>query len=180
MTSLPEQPGIQPVPAIPPQTAAPLAPGLPPQPPVPPAAVRGRLSPLGAGLLGLTIGAGLMGSVWAITANSSDEPETFNLTGTFSLTADALAVGDSCSGTGGYDDISEGTSVTVYGAKGDVIATGQLGDSEETGYNSCDFDVEVLDVPKGERFYKVEVSHRGTVQLTAEEAENGEFGASLG
>ncbi|MER5991553.1 hypothetical protein [Streptomyces viridosporus] len=174
MTNLPEQP------TTPPQPAEPLTPGVPPQPPIPPGTAKGRLSPLAAGLLGLTVGAGLMGGIWAITANSSDEPGMFTLTGTFSLTEDALTFGDACNGTGGYDDISEGTSVTVYGAKGDVIATGQLGDSEKTGYNSCDFAVEVPDVPRGERFYKVEVSHRGTVQLTAEEAENGEFGASLG
>ncbi|MGV9252027.1 hypothetical protein [Streptomyces sp. NPDC003697] len=172
MTNLPEQP------TTPPQPADPPTPGVPPQPPIPPGTAKSRLSPLAAGLLGLTVGAGLMGGIWVITANS--EPGTFTLTGTFSLTEDALTLGDTCSGTGGYDDISEGTSVTVYGAKGDVIATGRLGDSEKTGYNSCDFAVEVPDVPRGERFYKVEVSHRGTVQLTAEEAENGEFGASLG
>ncbi|MGW4825551.1 hypothetical protein ACWEP4_43480 [Streptomyces sp. NPDC004227] len=38
----------------------------------------------------------------------------------------------------------------------------------------------VEDVPKGEKFYKVEVSHRGTLQLTVEEAESGQFGDSLG
>jgi hypothetical protein len=45
---------------------------------------------------------------------------------------------------------------------------------------SCVFDVAVPEVPKGEKFYKVEVSHRGTLQLTAKEAENGGLAASLG
>ncbi|MFF7329677.1 hypothetical protein [Streptomyces sp. NPDC008150] len=80
----------------------------------------------------------------------------------------------------GYDDITEGASVTVYGAAGDVIATGSLGHSESVSYGTCNFDVSVPDVPKGEKFYKVEVSHRGTVQLSAEEAEGGKFAATLG
>ncbi|MEV0977811.1 hypothetical protein [Streptomyces sp. NPDC049915] len=81
---------------------------------------------------------------------------------------------------GGYDDISEGASVTVYGADSSVIATGYLGDSTSPSYGTCAYDIAVQDVPKGERFYKVEVSHRGTVQMTAEQAENGEFAATLG
>ncbi|MET8138008.1 hypothetical protein [Streptomyces sp. NPDC005251] len=71
-------------------------------------------------------------------------------------------------------------AVTVYSAKGDVIATGHLGNSKSPNYDTCVFDVAVPDVPKGEKFYKVEVSHRGTVQMSAKEAEAGEFGASLG
>ncbi|WP_235029647.1 hypothetical protein [Streptomyces sp. 3213.3] len=68
----------------------------------------------------------------------------------------------------------------MYGADSDVIATGHLGDSNSPGYGTCTFDVSVPDVPKGEKFYKVEVSHRGTLQLTAKEAENGEFAGTLG
>lgn len=138
------------------------------------------MSPLGAGLLGLALGAGFVGGAWVITANSHSGPGTFTLTGSFSLLEDASDTGSGCQGTGGYDDIREGTSVTVYGANGDVIATGQLGDSASASYGTCGFDVSVPDVPKGEKFYKVEVSHRGTLQLTAKEAENGEFAGSLG
>ena len=60
-----------------------------------------------------------------------------------------------------------------------LVATGALGKSKEVGY-SCIFEVAVNDIPKGEKFYKVEVSHRGTLQLSAEEAENGELAACLG
>ncbi|MEV6738278.1 hypothetical protein AB0N14_15630 [Streptomyces sp. NPDC051104] len=86
-----------------------------------------------------------------------------------------------CAGTRGYDDIRDGTSVTVYDAAGSVVATGALSNSsyDEDTYN-CSFDVAVQDVPNGEKFYKVEVSHRGTLQLSAEEAENGQFGGTLG
>ncbi|MFJ4356900.1 hypothetical protein ACIP25_11585 [Streptomyces massasporeus] len=163
-----EQPNTPPPPTEPPTVTAPSEP-------------KKRLSPLAAGLLGLSLGAGIVGATWAITANNGpDEPATFTLTGTFSLTEDAVTLDDTCHGTGGYDDIGTGTSVTVYGAKGDVVATGKLEGGNETGFGACEFAVSVPDVPKGEKFYKVEVSHRGTLQLTSEEAENGEFAGSLG
>ncbi|WP_331740519.1 hypothetical protein OG613_46475 (plasmid) [Streptomyces sp. NBC_00015] len=158
--------------------SAPEAPATPPMPTAPP---RKPLRPLTAGLIGLAIGAGLMGGIWAITASSgAGSPGSFTLEGEFALLEDASETGSGCEGTGGYDDIAEGASVTVYGADGDVIATGSLGDSETITFGTCKFGVAVEDVPKGEKFYKVEVSHRGTVQLSAEEAENGEFSASLG
>ncbi|MBD0838202.1 hypothetical protein ICC28_05735 [Streptomyces sp. TRM68416] len=85
-----------------------------------------------------------------------------------------------CQGGDGYDDIFEGTAVTVYDGAGTVIATGQLGESTLESDGTCTFEVSVGDVPAGKGFYKVEVSHRGTVQLSEAEAEAGAFGASLG
>ncbi|MFE9604524.1 hypothetical protein [Streptomyces hokutonensis] len=134
----------------------PDTPPLPAQPPAPP---RRSLGAPAAGLLRLAAGAGLMGAVWGITATTGAGPGTFTLEGAFALTEDAS---------------------TVYGADADVIATGHLGDSNSPSYGTCTFDVSVPDVPKGEKFYKVEVSHRGTLQLTAKEAENGEFAGTLG
>lgn len=166
----------------------PEQPAFPPQPTTSPAEPtpgkpKKRLGPLAAGLIGLAVGAGIVGGTWAITAlNGPDKPATFTLEGTFTLTEDTTSEDDGgCAGRydSGYDDIREGTSVTVYGADGDVVATGALGKSKDAAY-SCIFDIAVPDVPKGEKFYKVEVSHRGTLQLTAEEAENGELAASLG
>ncbi|MFG3088999.1 hypothetical protein ACGGAI_15410 [Streptomyces antibioticus] len=114
------------------------------------------------------------------TQTAEVEPSTFILTGSFELTEGAVSDGSTgCKGTGGYDDIAEGTSVTVYDAAGTVIATGYLGDSTLAS-GTCTFDVAVEDVPKGEDFYKVEVSHRGTVQLSGVDAEAGRFGATLG
>ncbi|MFF2184575.1 hypothetical protein [Streptomyces sp. NPDC058155] len=166
--SIPSQPETPPPPAEPPQIA-----DAPQQ--------KRRPSPLAAGLIGLALGAGLVGAAWAITANNGpDKPATFTLEGEFLLLEDAVDMDDSCAGTGGYDDIAEGTSVTVYGAKGDVIATGSLGDSNSTVPGTCTYDIAVPDVPKGEKFYKVEVSHRGTLQLSAEQAENGELASTLG
>ncbi len=153
-----------------------------PMPAAPPAPPKRRLGPLAAGLVGLAVGAALVGGVWAITANNgSSGPGEFTLKGTFALLEDVSADGDGCEGRydSGYDDISEGTAVTVYGASGEVVATGELGDSTQAG-GSCLFDVAVPGVPKGEKFYKVEVSHRGTLQLSAKEAEGGEFAGTLG
>ncbi|MEU9214041.1 hypothetical protein AB0D27_40665 [Streptomyces sp. NPDC048415] len=166
---------------LPPQPDTPPQPAEPPAVPAPGMTKR-RLSPLAAGLLGLALGAGIVGGIWAITANNGPSgSEAFTLEGSFTLTKDAVPADDDCSASydSGYDDISEGASVTVYGASGDVIATGELGDSSYKDY-MCSFDIAVPDVPKGEKFYKVEVSHRGTVQLTAKEAENGKLAASLG
>ncbi|MER5584834.1 hypothetical protein ABT090_24805 [Streptomyces asoensis] len=166
-------------PDIAPPTPGPAAPETPPMPATPP---RQPLRPITAGFIGLAIGAALVGGAWAITATSDAGPGTFTLEGSFALTDDATMDDNGrCGGRsdGGYDDIAEGASVTVYGASGDVIATGALGDSAYDD-GTCTYEVAVDDVPKGEKFYKVEVSHRGTVQLSAEEAENGEFSASLG
>ncbi|MET7906168.1 hypothetical protein ABZS86_33800 [Streptomyces sp. NPDC005355] len=161
----------QPATPLPPRPAEPPVPGQPP--------ARARLTPLAAGILGTVIGASAVGAVWAGTAFSHSGPGTFTLTGTFSLTDEVVSAGDGCHGGSGYDDIAEGTSVTVYDAAGDVAATGHLGTStDESGI--CLFDVSVDGVPRGEKFYQVKVSHRGKVQLTQKEAEGGEFGASLG
>ncbi|MFG2803315.1 hypothetical protein OIE43_07780 [Streptomyces pseudovenezuelae] len=172
---------LPPLPDAPPPAVPPVVPTtFPPQ-----AALPGRrMNPLVAGMIGLVLGAGVVGGAWALTAAGSGAPETFTLEGTFELTDEVVSDGsDGCKGRydSGYDDIAEGTSVTVYGADGEVVATGALGDSaEDEDGTSCTFAVAVDDVPKGEKFYKVEVSHRGTVQLSAEEAQDGALAVSLG
>jgi hypothetical protein len=57
--------------------------------------------------------------------------ETSTVTGSFTLRDDspnmyapAITVsGSSCSGSGGYSDIDEGTQVTVKNGKGDILTT---------------------------------------------------------
>lgn len=174
-----EPPATPEVPATPEPPVAPEAPPMPAEPPT--AAAKKRLSPLLAGALGLVVGAGAVGATWAITANQEPPaPDTFTLTGAFALTDGATEDGDDgCAGTGGYDDISEGASVTVYNGAGEIAATGSLGTATYAA-GICLFDVSVDDVPKGEKFYQVEVSRRGKVQLTAKQAEGGNFSATLG
>ncbi|MFE5300692.1 hypothetical protein [Streptomyces sp. NPDC056632] len=153
-----------------------------------------------AALAGAVIGAGAVGALWALTGSggpssaavsppsspimqastSSPTPTVFQLTGTFLLTRNVISDGASgCKGSDGFDDITEGAAVTVYDASGTVIATGGLGESTKTG-TTCRFDVLVPDVPTGQGFYKVEITHRGTLQISESEAMSGSFGGSLG
>ncbi|KQV03389.1 hypothetical protein ASE03_31020 [Kitasatospora sp. Root187] len=84
-----------------------------------------------------------------------------------------------CTGIGSYNDIAEGASVTVYDSSGQVVATGHLGAGFRSG-TKCAFAVTVLRVPLGPKFFQVEVSHRGKITLSAEDAQAGRFAASLG
>ncbi|MFI5478184.1 hypothetical protein ACIBAB_03595 [Streptomyces rubiginosohelvolus] len=123
------------------------------------------------------------GSPAADTVNTDGEADgTFTLEGQFTLTEEAVSDGiGGCEGSGGYSDIQLGTSVTVYDAAGTVIATSALILSEfDEAAGSCTYDVSVEDVPDGEDFYQVEISHRGKLHLSAEEAKAGSFSGSLG
>jgi len=164
-----------------------------PPPPLPHPPKHRYVHPLLAALVGAVVGAGAVGSAWAVVGGSHgagktsprsatpQTPRTFALNGTFELTDGVIDDGTGgCQGGDGYDDIFEGAAVTVYDGAGTVIATGELGESTLEGEGTCRFDVAVGNVPTGRGFYKVEVSHRGTVQLSETEAESGTFGASLG
>jgi hypothetical protein len=102
-----------------------LIPSPPVEPPTAlPTQTRRRLSSLVAGLTGLVLGAGSVGGVWAISASDTSRPSkptTFTLEGTFELTDSVSGDGDGgCMGRDGYDDIADGTDVTVYGASGAI------------------------------------------------------------
>ena len=79
-----------------------------------------------------------------------------------------LAVSDeSCFGLGGYDDLSAGAGVTVYGAAGQVVGVGSLDKGIDIG-DMCMFSSEIV-VPGGEAFYSMEVTHRGELRASASE-----------
>lgn len=122
-------------------------------------------------------------------------PIPVDLRGTIQITGNYMGGGpdDSlgwedpqCFGRGGYDDISAGTSVTVYDATGTIVGTGALdvgslvvrkdADYEDWFTGVCEFAFAVS-VPPSD-FYQVEVSHRGrsTVQL----ADVGSVALSIG
>jgi hypothetical protein len=174
------------------------APNVPPMPATPPAAaptagksgIRRTLTTL---LIGAVAGASFVGGTWYTTSRDNSNSITVDgkpaaLKGTFTLKGDFTlldgAVDDGiggCEGSGGYDDIALGTSVTVYDAAGAVIATSALilSEYDETA-GTCTYDVSVPGVPGGEDFYQVEINHRGKIQLSAEEAKSGGFSGSLG
>jgi hypothetical protein len=100
-------------------------------------------------------------------------PDTFEITGTMRT--------PTCGSSTGYDDIVTGAPVTVYNAKNEVIALGELaGDPRTNGTDRCEWTFTVADVPEGERFYSVEVSHRGKVTFSADELQSGPLSLGLG
>ncbi|MGW4110058.1 hypothetical protein ACWEFJ_04200 [Actinosynnema sp. NPDC004786] len=112
---------------------------------------------------------------------SSFVPTAFELRGTLDLTDGATGYADSgeCAGYRGYDDIAEGAQVTVYDASGKAVALGKLSNAQYEG-SVCSFEFVVGNVPLGENIYQVEVSHRGKVSYTFEQAKAGKVALSLG
>ena len=118
------------------------------------------------------------GATWALTravpaaptpTQSATGAATTIINGDLTLTSARgvrNTVGSICTGTGGYDDIQAGASVTVTDANGTTIALGSLllGETSELIFR-CVFPIRVLDVPMGKGFYGIEVAHRGKVQI---------------
>ena len=98
---------------------------------------------------------------------------TFTASGTLGLVAVDAATDDCSSGTGGYDDISEGADVVIYDAAGNRLAFGSLKAGKPQGDGGlCVFDFDVPDVPGGKGPYGVEVSHRGQVSFKESQADD--------
>ncbi len=158
-------------------------PWTPPQTPPP---VRTRTNLWHLFFAGLA-GAALVGSLWVgLDLAHSSSPgaptggsgEAFDLRGTFTLYS---SYGYStCGGSGGYSDITTGTAVTVYNAAGTVLSQGALGTGRPEGSGTCVFSLSAPNVPAGEKFYLVEVSHRGRIVVQPEDAQNGKVALSLG
>lgn len=105
---------------------------------------------------------------------------TITLTGSMTLfDTDLQSYGEGCSGTGGYSDIAEGASVTIYDDSGKIVGTGRLNHSSTVGTGGCQFDFAV-DVPSDKPFYQVEVTHRGKVTYSAADVKAGNIELSLG
>lgn len=87
-------------------------------------------------------------------------------------------VGGTCTGSGGYDDLSQGASVTIHDPTGKVIATGALQEGHGVDGIGCLFNWRITNVPR-EKFYGVEISHRGTVDFKATGIKSG-FDTDIG
>ncbi|MFF2662868.1 hypothetical protein ACFVUH_36630 [Kitasatospora sp. NPDC058032] len=144
-----------------------------------------------AGVVGMAVGAGSVGLVWGLSPGGSAGPstaatpapsksETFILAGKMTLKDGGAATAAECGGQGGYDDIGQGTPVTVFNENGKVLAKGALGAGKGKGLDGCVFTLRVEEVPIGPQFYQVEVSHRGKITLPKAEAELGLMNVELG
>ena len=128
--------------------------------------------------LGIVAGCGGGSSEPTPTATPT-APPTRALNGTMTLDngfipsgSDANAkVGRNCRGEGGYDDIQEGTQVTVRDETDAIIGTGRLSQGKLTAsgfFGKCRFEFTIRDVPEA-GFYTIEVSRRGGLTYSAEE-----------
>ncbi|MFB4317272.1 hypothetical protein [Actinomadura sp. 21ATH] len=81
-----------------------------------------------------------------------------------------------CEGVGGFDDMAEGTSVTVYDSAGAIVAVGALEQGVPVG-SRCEWAFAIYRVPD-QPFYQVEVSHRG--QVAVQRADAGTVALKLG
>lgn len=112
-------------------------------------------------------------------AEPKEDPKVFDASGTIKLLATSSdPLGGTCSGSGGYDDISEGAQVVVTDAESKRVAIGRLNRGEPGQYQTCSFPFVVKDVPSGKGPYGIEVSNRGEVAF--DEVTAGMLSLSLG
>jgi hypothetical protein len=112
--------------------------------------------------------------------------ETVTVTGSFTLRDDSpnvfapaiTVLGSSCSGSGGYSDIDEGTQATVKNGKGDILTTTVL-ESGEGGRFLCTFKFS-FGITEGEDRYVVTVSRRGDMSYSFAELKDNGVSLALG
>lgn len=100
----------------------------------------------------------------------------FTATGTLTLSSpdgNGISGGASCVGTGGFNDIREGTQVVIRDETGTTVGVGQLEAASASLSTRCTFAFTVDGVPTGADFYEVEISHRGGITFSQEELERG-------
>ncbi|WP_137725069.1 hypothetical protein [Prescottella subtropica] len=132
--------------------------------------------------LGMGAGAAATGAVVAIgvgvvvAVDAASTPKMFEITGTFDITGSTttlgLPTGFACAGAKGYDDLSPAAAVTVSDESKTLLSKGRMTGSTRSG-RTCTFDFTITDVPRGHKFYEVEIAHRGGLSYTESEAEQG-------
>lgn len=81
---------------------------------------------------------------------------------------DMVNWGSGCEGRKGYDDLKVGAPIVITDAAGKTVAIGKIDEAKEID-SKCVLSFRIGGVPKGGDFYGVAVSHRGTVQYSADE-----------
>lgn len=100
---------------------------------------------------------------------------SIDISGTLVLTADSdgvTSVGGTCLGAGGYEDIDEGTEVTLTNESGTILGTGMLstGTPAVSGLNTaCTFTFDFGQISGKAKFYSVNIGsgHRGKITDSA-------------
>jgi hypothetical protein len=128
----------------------------------------------------VTAGLVLLGAIATVATRGDTDHQ---VRGTLSLYADAptwMSTGDTCSGTGGYDDIDVGAGVVVRDGSGQLLGTSQL-ESGRYEAGACTFEFVVRDIPDADH-YSVRVGSRGGLEYSHDEmVDNGwTVDASLG
>ncbi|MGW5645049.1 hypothetical protein ACWEV3_40910 [Saccharopolyspora sp. NPDC003752] len=121
----------------------------------------------------------LLGVTWGI-ASWASSGDRFELQGAMTLTDGATSTTTGCAGYRGYNDITVGAGVYVYDQQGTLVASGRLTQSVHRNDGACVFGFTVPDVPGGQDFYQVEVSHRGKVPVDETTARAGMTQLTLG
>ncbi|HYQ64532.1 hypothetical protein [Actinophytocola sp.] len=152
-----------------------------PEPPIAHAPPRRNLVPYLIAALVLAVGAVV--ALVIVLTSSDDDPAANSVTINGSMKmgyGDITRSGSDCSGRGGYDDIHEGTDVTVYDDTGKIVGASELtGSSYGASDSSCTWFFQVK-VQGGHDFYQVEVSHRGKITVSAAEAKSRQVALTLG
>lgn len=129
--------------------------------------------------LGLVVAA----VVVSLTVAGCGGEEDFQVQGKLTINGSGITAlgatnnaGEICTGTEGYDDITEGAQVVIRDADGKKVALGRLGlghlaeNGTEYTNGPCVFKFKVSGVPGGSSIYSVEVSHRGEINFKQKEA----------
>jgi hypothetical protein len=125
---------------------------------------------------------GLAVIVLAVSGGNSKQTITGDMAifkGTDFENPNFTSFGGTCDGTGGYNDLSSGASVTVTDPAGKVIATGSLGEGHPLKGLACQFKFTITDVPK-EKIYGIQISHRGILNYTQAQVDDHQVHATIG
>jgi hypothetical protein len=96
---------------------------------------------------------------------------------TFSGNGEYTVDNGACSGTNGYDDLTEGLQVTVTNETGTLIGTGNL-DAGQVTDAGCSFAFVVHNLPVA-KFYRIEAGHRGQVSYSYDRMQAAGWSAEL-
>ena len=111
----------------------------------------------------------------------SDTGRTVTLMGNVTLRSTSVehwdgTPGEECHGTGGFQDMTTNTPVTVYDSEGDLVAKGAL--QAGKWYDGCVFSFTIPNVPAG--MVQVQVSQRGMVAFSEQDVHDNKVMLQVG